>query len=210
MRTWHLLALLLLLAGLASGASPAEAHVPYIERVDISAARPFTIQDVAQSKAFYAWLQTADDVDYLEFEVTDPVRVYTQAIVPVCPGYEQFLPWLAVIGPGLPPPTEALPAGYTLPPGYGAIVVPNVAPGQPRDTFYEPFGGKFYYDAPLFDQVVSTPGQWAIIYYDLTGGVGDYVGVVGIEERFRGADILRSLINTPIIRNDGELHVPCD
>jgi hypothetical protein len=164
---------------------------------------------VAQSKAFYAWLESATDVDYFQFEVTNPVRIYTQAIVPMCPGYEQFLPWLAVIGPGLPPPTEALPAGYTLPPGYGAIVVPNVTPGQPRDTFYEPFGGKYYYDAPLFDQVVSTPGMWSIIYYDLTGDVGDYVGVVGIEERFRPADIIRSLINTPIIRNDGELHVPC-
>ncbi len=209
MKAWLLLALMLI-GGLSVGVAPAEAHVPYIERYDSTESRPFMLDDVVQSKVFYAWLQSATDIDYYRFEVTDPVRVYAQAIVPVCPGYEQFLPWLAVIGPGLPTPSEGLPAGFTLPPGYGAIVLPNVPPGETRETFYEPFGGKYYYDAPIFDQVVTQPGHWGIIYYDLTGSVGDYGGVIGIEERFRPVDIVRSLINTPIVRQNGELHTPCD
>ncbi len=205
-----LLALILAALLFVLGTPPAEAHVPYLERLDYSENRPEVVEDVEQSKAYYGWLQSATDVDYYTFEVTDAVEIFAQALVPVCPGYEAFLPWFALVGPGLPEPNEALPPGYTLPEGYGAIVTPNLAPGEPRETFYEPFGGKFYYDAPIYNEVVATPGTWYLLYWDPAGMAGDYVGVIGREERFRGADILRALINTPIIRDNGELHVPCE
>lgn len=196
-------ALLLLL----TGARPALAHVPYLEWRDLTFLRPFTVQDVEQSKAIYGWLETGSDLDFYRFTVTDPVRLYVEALVPVCPEYEQFLPSYAVIGPGLPAPAEPLPV--PLPDGYGAIVVPNVAPGEPRETFYEPFGAKFYYEGPTFDQVISTPGVWSLLFWDPYNMGGDYVAGIGRAERFSPVDILRSLVNTPIIRDNGELHVPC-
>lgn len=207
MKTLRIAAFLLLAAAVLAGVSPAYAHVPYIERQDYTDEDPAVVRNVEQSKAFYAWLQTADDVDVYRLEVQGPTRLFAQVIVPVCPGYEQFLPSFAVIGPGLPDPTEELPV--LLPEGYGAIVVPNVAPGEPRDTFYEPFGNKRYYDGPLFDQMTETPGDWELITWDPYGMGGDYVAVVGAGEQFALGDVLRSIINTRIIRKGGELHTDC-
>lgn len=189
-------------------ATPVLAHVPYIEGADFTANRPFVIQDsVEHSKAVYAWFDTGTDADYYTFAVSRPTRLFAQALVPVCPGYEQLLPWLAVVGPGLPAPTVNLPAA--LPSGYGAVVVQNYAPGESRPTFYEPIGGKWYYDAPAFDQVVTTPGKWYLYYWDPYQVGGDYVASIGMEEFFSPRDLRRSAIITPMIRNDEELHVAC-
>jgi hypothetical protein len=119
-----------------------------------------------------------------------------------------LLPWFAVVGPGLPPITEEVP--FTIPPGYGGIVVKNLEPGEERPMFYEPFGGKHYYDGPDFDQRMSNTGTWYIYYWDPYELGGDYVAVVGYREVFRPMDIIRALIYTPIIRRNKELHVPCD
>jgi len=189
------------------------AHVPYIERQDYSADNPFKVRaSIENSIAVYAWFETAADVDVYTFEVTRPVRLYANALVPVCPGYEMLLPWLAVLGPGLPAPAQEVP--FNIPPGYGAIVVENLAPGEPRETFYEPFGGKSYYDSPAFDQEVS-PSEgsqsktWYIYSWSPAGLTGDYVAVLGQREFFALRDIIRALALTPMIRHDGELHVEC-
>jgi hypothetical protein len=184
------------------------AHVPYIEHIDYTALRPFEVKDsIKNSKSIYAWFKTGKDVDVYKFEVTVPVRVFAQAIVPVCPAYEQLLPWFAVVGPGLPEPVEDLP--LSIPNGYGAIVVENLAPGEPRTTFYEPFSQKYYYDGPTFDQEVSEPGTWYIYFWDPYEMGGDYVAVLGFEEVFTGPDIVRALINTLLIRSNRELHTEC-
>ena len=122
---------------LTSACTTAWAHVPYLERSDLDPRRPFRVADAEQSIAVYGWLETATDVDVFAFSVTDPANLFLELIVPVCPGYEAFLPWYALVGPGLPPPDHDLPVA--LPPGYGAIVVPNLAPGEPRQG---PFGGR--------------------------------------------------------------------
>lgn len=207
MRTLRLVAFLLLTTAMLAGVSPAYAHVPYIEWEDYTEEAPAIVRNVEQSKAFYAWLQSADDVDYYRLQVQGPTRLFAQVIVPVCPGYEEFRPSFAVIGPGLPDPTGELPV--LLPEGYGAIIVPNGTPGQPRESFYEPFGGKSYYDGPLFDQTVEMPGDWQLITWDPYGMGGDYVTVLGAGEEFAPADILRSIRNTLIIRRNGELHTDC-
>ena len=197
----------LALAALVIAAVPALAHVPYIETGDYSESRPFGVQPpVDKSIAAYAWFQTGADIDVYRFQVTGPTRVFAQAIVPVCPGYENLRPWFALVGPGLPAPTYAIP--FVLRQGYGAIVVPNL-PGEPRRQFYEPFGGKSYYDGPALNMDVSTPGTWYIYMWDPYNHGGDYVGVIGDKEIWKLPDILRALMVTPIIRRDGELHTAC-
>ena len=187
---------------------PAYAHVPYIEKQDYSEQNPFVIRDsVKNSKAVYAWFETGEDVDVYTFEVSKPVRVYAKAIVVACPSLEKLLPWFAVVGPGLPVPDEELP--FKLPDGYGAVVVKNKNPGEKRDTFYEPFSAKTYYDGPEFSQEVTAPGTWYIYYWDPNHVEGDYVAVIGSEEAFALGDTLRALIYTPIIWFNGELHTNC-
>jgi hypothetical protein len=184
------------------------AHVPYFEKQDYSEENPHMIKDsIEKSKAIYAYLETGSDVDIYTFKVTKPVRVYTKALVPVCAGNEKFLPWLAVVGPGLPPPDSAL--HLEIPEGYGAILVKNLAPDKNRPTFYEPFGAKHYYDAPAFDRMISSPGTWYIYYWDPYDMGGDYVAVFGYKERFSLTDMVRALIKTPQIWFDRELHHDC-
>lgn len=190
-------------------ASPALAHIPYIEHRDYSAGKPFMVTDsIENSKAIYSWFKDGQDVDVIQFDVVEPVRLLTNSLVPVCPGYEELLPAFAVVGPGLPFPEETLP--FDLPDGYGAIVVDNVEPGAEREVIYEPVGGKSYYNGPIFDQDISEPGTWYLYSWDPYEMGGDYVAVTGFEEGlFQTGDLMRSIVNTAVVRQDGELHVDC-
>jgi hypothetical protein len=77
-------------------------------------------------------------------------------------------------------------------------------------VFYEPFGGKSYYDGPVFDQTLETPGEYSVYYRDPYQHGGDYVAVLGYQEQWSKRDIGRALLLTPYIRRDGELHVDPD
>ena len=188
-------------------------HVPYLEHRDFSQRRPFEVRkSIEQSLAIYAWLKNdgilaCHDIDVYTFDVIDPVRVYIEVIVPVCPAYENFVPWFALVGPGLPSSPYQLP--FDVPCGYGAVVGENVAPGEARETFYEPFGGKWYYNGPIFDEIIDQPGTYSIFYWDPHGQGGDYVAVLGRAEQFGFWDIIRALIYTPMIRKNLELHTEC-
>jgi len=192
------------------------AHVPYIERSDYSENNPMLVwKMIEKSKAFYSWLETdgenpCTDVDVFEFKIkNDPKNVYIELIVPVIDEYYQdFVPWFALVGPNLPLPDEELP--FDLPEGYGAIIKENVEPGTQRETFYEPFGGKSYYYGPILDMDISETGTYYIYCWDPHSQGGDYVLVIGKGEFFGPIDIIRSIINTIIIRRDGELHIPND
>jgi hypothetical protein len=190
------------------------AHVPYLEPRDYSEENPFKVRNtIEQSIAVYAWLENdgsnpSTDIDVYQFEIgSDPMLVYIEAIVPVCGIYYQdFVPWFALVGPGLPAPNQTVP--FTIPSGYGAIVKENVDPGDPRETFYEFFGGKWYYEGPTFEEEIGLPGTYYVYYWDPHEMGGDYVAVLGKTEEFGFRDIIRSLIVTPIIRFDFELHCP--
>ena len=193
--------------------SPILAHVPYIEYKDYSEDKPLYVWKMIEySKAFYAWLENngvnpCEDIDAFKFNIRNkPKHVYIELIVPVVDDYyEEFVPWFALVGPGLPEPNVTLP--FDIPPGYGVIVKENVEPGTERDTFYEPFGGKSYYVGPIFEEMISEPGTYYIYCWDPYERGGDYVLVFGKGEFFGPIDIIRSIINTIIIRRDGELHI---
>ncbi len=190
----------------------ASAHVPYIERNDYSEENPFYVWKMIEiSKAFYAWLEPVDtgtDVDVFLFKVgKKPVNIYAELIVPVVDDYyEDFVPWFALLGPDLPSINQTVP--FTIPAGYGGIIMENVDPGEPRETFFEPFGGKSYYEGPVLDETLSTTGEYYLCVWDPFHQGGDYVFTIGKGEFFGPVDIIRAIINTIIIRTDGELHVP--
>ena len=190
------------------------AHVPYIERLDYSESNPFFVwKMIEKSKAFYSWLENDGenpciDIDVYKFKINkNQKNIYIELIVPVIEDYyKDFVPWFALLGPNLPMPQQELP--FNLPPGYGAIVMENVEPGSERETFYEPFGGKSYYYGPILDIDISESGTYYIYCWDPYNKGGDYVLVIGKGEFFGPIDIIRSLINTIIIRNNGEIHIP--
>ena len=194
--------------------SIASAHVPYIERKDYSEGNPFYVWKlIEKSKAFYAWLendgkQTGNDIDVFMFKVKNkPINIYVELIVPVAEEYyANFVPWYALIGPGLPEINSELP--FIVPEGHGGIIMENVEPGSEREIFYEPFGGKSYYKGPILDENISEPGTYYLYCWDPYESGGDYVLVIGKGEFFGPIDIIRGIINTIIIRRDGELHIP--
>ncbi|MDP8223924.1 MAG: hypothetical protein P9L99_11230 [Candidatus Lernaella stagnicola] len=192
-------------------AVPVAAHVPYVEHADFTGQRPFVMTgNPEQSIAVYAWLETdfvspADDIDVYQFELVEEALVYAELIVPACVGYEDYAPWYAVVGPNFPQPTQPLP--FNLPEGYGAVVMENTEPGEPRTTFYEFFGNQTYYEGPVFEHVIDQPGVYYVVVWDPWELGGDYTLALGKEEIWGLTDILRALIVTPWIRQDRVLHV---
>lgn len=191
-------------AGLLFVAAGAWAHVPYLEGTDLTATQPFRCPSATQSIAVYSWLESSTDVDFYTVTVTNQTDFFAELIVPVFEPYAEFRPSMALIGRGLPAPASPLPV--PLPPGSGAIVL-NDAGLEPRPQFYEPFGGKSYYQGPRLEMTLP-PGRYTLIYWDPAGGIGDYTAAIGDKEVWGIKDILRALIVTPIIRADGELHLP--
>lgn len=189
------------------------AHVPFLEFTDYSEEKPYVVRRlVEQSKAMYAWLENdginpCDDMDIYKFHIKKrPVNVYIELIVPIYEDYyDEFVPWFALVGPDLPAPPIELP--FDIPDGYGAIVGENVEPGEERETFYEPFGGKSYYKGPVFEETISVSGTYYVYVWDPYDSGGDYVLVLGKGEIFLFLDIIRALIYTPMIRNNMELHI---
>ena len=189
------------------------AHVPYIEHRDFSMQHPFKVKSITQSLAVYAWLETdhvhpSTDVDVYTFTIQQPTLIHLEVLVPVVNGYYyvNFTPWFALVGPGLPAPNQTLP--FTLSQGEGVIVIQDLPPGHHRETFFEPFGLQWYYQGPKFDQTMNTSGTYYVYYWDHYQTGGDYVAVLGYKEQFPPLDILRSVINVPLIRHNMELHLP--
>ena len=189
------------------------AHVPYLENSDFSKESPFEVDySIEQSLAIYAWIDNTvpdspDDIDVFVFRLDEPANVYIEILVPVCKGYENFLPWFAIAGPGLPVKKTTMP--FDIPKGYGVEVVKNLATGEERETFYEFFGGKHYYKGTAYQKIINTPGTYYIYVWDPQQRSGDYVAVLGKKEIWRFRDIIKALRNTPLIRLDRELHIDC-
>jgi len=192
------------------------AHVPYLEHTDFTVTQPFQVRKaITQSIAVYAWLETdyvhpSTDIDVYKFTIQQPTLIHIEVIVPVVNGYYyvNFTPWFALVGPGLPATNQTLP--FDVPQGYGALVVQDLPPGNHRETFFEPFGIKWYYQGPKFDQTMNTSGTYYVYYWDNYQTGGDYVAVLGYKEQFPPLDILRSIINVPLIRHNRELHLPLE
>ncbi len=209
----HIYQRLILIAAFIIVTTQSRAHVPYFEHNDFSAEHPFKVEySIEQSLAIYAYLDNNDikdppDIDVFVFRIKEPTSVYIEALVPVCPGYEDFQPWFALAGPGLSAPKAPLP--FDIPKGYGIEVIQNVTTGEMRDTFYEFFGAKSYYKGPVFDEYLTVPGTYYIYFWDPQEESGDYVAVLGRKEVWRFQDIIQALRNTPLIRLGAELHVDC-
>lgn len=207
-RSAFCLSILIVLAG----GSVARGHLPYLERVDYRPDQPAEIRDVTQSLAYYSWLQDGNDVDVYRFSIAAPTRLKIEFLVPACPAYFRFFPRFAIIGPGLSVPPGFDPASLPvpLPPGHGVMLFSETpVPLRQRPVMYEPFGGKWYFEGPEFDATITGAGAWQIVVWDAGGMTGDYVMAPGYVESFKGPEVIQALINTTIIRQNGELHSPC-
>jgi hypothetical protein len=176
------------------------AHVPYLEEDDLTEANPFVVENPVQSIAVYGYLESEDDVDVFELEITEsPTLLYADIKVPVCGDlYESFSPSMVIVGPGLP--KADFPVPIDVPVGQGAIFLTGGS-GADREIYDEFFGNKKYYRGPVFETNVNDTGTYKLAVYDPNQKeVGDYLLALGKEEIWRAGDIFRALILTPLIR----------
>jgi hypothetical protein len=186
----------------------ASAHVPYLEEGDFSSNTPFEVINIKQSKAMYAHLDNADDVDHYVMQVDQPTYIYMHTSIPYCAEYRDFTVSYALVGPGLPEPDAEIPV--SLAPGHGAIVVrDSFATETERVVSFEPFSARTYWEGPDYAITVEEPGEYQLIVWHEEGASGDYIAVIGREEIFGPMDILRAAQYTPRIRRQEELHIAC-
>jgi hypothetical protein len=162
-------------------AGEAWAHRPLLETRDIKGFDDaVVIDDPTGSYAIYGQLQTKGDVDFYRFEVKQPLTADAGMLVPVAPGYREFYPTLALVGPGLPPADLPFP----LPSGWGAVVVTN-APVDPRPEFFEEFSRTHYFRSPeSLRQPLAATGAWYLAVWHPQGEIGSYVLTFGHGEKW--------------------------
>lgn len=186
----------------------AASHVPYIEGEDYGEQGSFSVEKPLQSKAFYGWLDSREDVDVFTVRVDEPLRLYTQTLVPYCEEYRDFGVAWAITGPGLPPAPATLP--HPPAPGDGALVATGTsAPPPQRATLHERFTDRDYFVGGELVLEQTAPGEYSIMVWHPGGRIGDYVVVIGELEQFGPADVARAARNTLKVRREAELHGPC-
>ena len=168
------------------------AHQPFCETEDLTAEHPWVVENPAVSVAFYANLYPEADLDYYVFEAEADDEVYLQMTIPDIEGQEEFVPMMAILGPGLDEPDmDELPEDIEIPDGYGVLIVPMV---EEPEQFYEPFGRDYYWTWQDITFEVPEDGEYRVVVWHPDEELGRYTFVVGKQERFGGSlDCLRSL-----------------
>jgi len=198
-RHWGLRVIFYLVLGFISFS--AAAHIPMMEQKDSTGFKDAVkIPKPGVSRAIYANLDSAADVDYYSFELSKPMTGHVSLLVPYLPGYEDFYPLFAVVGPGLPPAEINLP--FEVPPNYGAVVQ-HATGAAPRPTFFEPFSRKNYYRGmEEFKQELVQPGTYYIVVWHPAGEYGAYILGYGDKEWFSLRDWANTFKLLPAIRSD--------
>ena len=188
--------------------SIAGAHVPYLEEQDFSPDKPFTVKNIRQSKAMYAYIENESDVDHYVMQIDEPTYIYLHTNIPYCAEYSNFTVTYALTGPDLPAPEVSLP--IELPEGHGAIVInDDFSSTDERIVMFEPFSARTYWEGPDYSITVEQPGEYQMVVWQENGKPGDYIAVIGREEIFGPADWARAAKYTPRIRAGEELNTNC-
>ena len=204
----------LLALGALAAATPADAHVPFLEPdrpSDAPAVQgdPFPgairLPDVVVSRAVYGTLAPGEAFDAYRLSVSRPVSTPVEMLVPKSGAYRDFRPAFALVGTGLPaagvPPAfirERLRTAYTavslVPGAYPRVLVVPDPAAAARDGFYEPFSFTRYYRGGA-TRVDLSPGlTYYLVVYDPAGQTGEYALGIGEAEKFTAGDALRSVV----------------
>lgn len=204
--------LLVVLLGLSLVLGPgvAEAHRPVNKTGEIDT--PTQAQDLVEpdwSKAIYGSLTRVQDVDFYKFVAPTGYTLHLSILVPFDPQYKDYKPTFALLGPGLPELSTALPFstpglnvvqalpketsslqsfGYNISRILMRFLVGPEQGGQimayengPRATFYESFGRKTYYTGPDV-RIKVAGGTYYVAVFDPEKRTGPYVFSIGDRE----------------------------
>ncbi len=158
------------------GVSTASAHVPKTASGNESLESAMIIEDPIKSWAIYSELKGGDVANYYEMEMESGERLYLSLLTPK---NEDFVPNLAVIGPGIDG-NDTTPDFVQIPDDVGIKVIE----GDLGERKYEPFTPGSYYHPATFDQNIEESGTYHAVVYSEEGAGGNYGLAVGYEERW--------------------------
>lgn len=170
----------LLAGGVFLTPAPVVAHQPYCEEDDLTLDTAWGIRDANVSTAFYGTLEDDTDVDYFTLEAAADQRVYLSITIPQIEGQADFDPVIGVFGPGLP--DEGVAAHSFRPAMAGGLLLASTEATE----FYEPFGGRYYWDRQ--EAIVALPeaAEYVIAVWHPEGEIGRYTFVYGQREVMGG------------------------
>ncbi len=145
------------------------------------------IKNAETSWGIYAKLEKGR-VDYYKFEVKEPLDFYVNILVPYTKSNKEFVPSFALLGPGLGEPDRDFPIKNLLR-GYGVLEF-NPKTLDYTEIIYESFTDTRYLKGMEYETKLDREGvYYAVVYSVDAEEFGDYVLVVGNEDRYNIFDL---------------------
>ncbi|MDD4163181.1 MAG: hypothetical protein PHW87_11955 [Methanothrix sp.] len=181
-------------------ALPASAHIPLMAGGNENISSAMHITDPAKSWAVYGSLER-NDVHYYSFDLDEGERIYLSLFKSSDAKEKNFLPALALIGPGLK--TAEMPARQlSLPPQASGLKILAAEGKRAINATYEPFGPSSFIEiAEINISAPESARYYAAVYSnanvinnsinsinDLNGALGHYGLAVGYREEFSFSD----------------------
>lgn len=178
-------AFLVILIIASACATQALAHNPIFARGNNDFARAARIPDANVSYAMYGYLSAPGEAHFYYVDISSPVSLMTQILVPKNEVYATFRPSYAIMGPGI---TESHPLPFDVPAGNGSRLI-NPSRQAPGKVFHEPFSGITYDMSSKTYTSITVPGRYYMAIFDEDRKKGDYVLATGEVESFKAREI---------------------
>jgi pimeloyl-ACP methyl ester carboxylesterase len=146
------------------------------------------------SEPWFMWfvlgeLQSPDDVDMVTFDYKAGDRFKAEMFIPAHDELRDFSPTIALVGPGLPQPTEPLP--FALPEGMGAVV----ANSDSTFHYFDIFTQMSFFPRAKIDMPLPQTGRYFVATYGQPIGSARYALDIGVMETFAPNVLARYPIN---------------
>jgi hypothetical protein len=141
------------------------------------------IEDATISYAIYGDFPTGSELREVHLTLPTPYALPFELLVPHIAGNEDFRPMYAVVGPGLPAPTEEEAAllPKALPEGWGVFLDQN--DNEPRDVVFEGFLRRVSWSTGTI-AIPLREGDHEIWIWSPEQTPGEFVMGFGVEEDF--------------------------
>lgn len=185
---------LAVVASLAADLRTARAEVPILETNAPGGDYGLFEEGQYVPEPWFMWfvlgeLSSADDVDMAKFDYQAGDRFKAEIFIP---GHEElrgFNPTIALIGPGLPQPSEPLP--FEIPEGMGAIV----ATSDGTFDYFDIFTQMVYFPRAKIEVVMPQTGRYYVAVWGEPVGMARYALDIGIMENFAPHVLIRYPVN---------------
>jgi pimeloyl-ACP methyl ester carboxylesterase len=187
-------ALLLALASLLIEPATARAETPILETNQPNGDFGLFEDAPYVPEPWFMWfvlghLDSPDDVDMAKLDYKAGDRFKVEMFIAAHEELRDFNPTIALIGPGLPPPTEPLP--FEVPPGMGVMV----ARGGETFDYHDIFTQMIYWPRAKIDITMPATGRYYVATWGQPVGMARYALDIGMMESFAPAVIGRYPLN---------------